>query len=118
MIEVNETQQAEKLRRGKTRCIRLSCNGVNDKKELNFNAHDRVCSKNASTFASWCGCMIRKKPNALSMVEHWKDIPKDLIDYQQKMLQLVSVSCFSIYSIYGYVCCYLIVFIFTSDHVY
>lgn len=119
VIEVNETPQPEKLRRGRTRCIRLSRNGVNEKEELKFNAQGRVCSKNASTFASWCGCIVRKRTNAPLMVKDWKDIPKEPIDYEQKMLQLVSVSFFVLTSTTLMdVCCLVIIYILLSPHVY
>lgn len=49
-IKENVAPLAHKLRSGRTRCIRLSCNGINDKEELEFNAKGRVCSKNVSMF--------------------------------------------------------------------
>lgn len=80
----------------------LPRNGVNEKQEQKFNAHGCVFSKNASTFASWYGCIVRKRTTAPLMVKDWKGIPKEPIDYQQKMLQLVSVSRILINNICAY----------------
>lgn len=79
-----------RLCRGRTRCIRLSRNGFNEKEVLKFNSQGKVCSQNVSVFASWCGCIVRKRMNAPLMVSNWKDIYKALIEYEAKMFILVA----------------------------
>lgn len=59
----NVTQLEEKLRQGRTRCIWLSNNGMNEREDLEFNAQGGVCSQNATVFANWCGCGVRKQTN-------------------------------------------------------
>lgn len=45
-------------------------NKLNEKEEIKFNGQGRVCSKNALTFASWCGCIVRKRTNAPLMAKN------------------------------------------------
>lgn len=70
----------------------LSRNGINEKEVLKFNVQVRICSKNASVFASWCGCIVRKRMNAPVMMTVWNDIRKEPMDYEAKMCMLGAVS--------------------------
>lgn len=77
---------------GSTKCIKLSKNSVNEKEPLEFNAQGRVCSPNMSIFANWCGILSRRRTNIPLKVRDWKNISKELVDYEAKLLTRVSVS--------------------------
>ncbi len=83
---------AIKLRRGRTRCIKLSRNGINEREALEFNALGQVCSPNASVFANWCGCIVRRRTNVPLQVKDWKNIPRDPVDFEAKLLDQLAVS--------------------------
>jgi hypothetical protein len=84
-------EQMVKLRRGRTRCIKLGRNGCNERESLEFNAEGKICSPNATVFANWCGCVVRKRTNVPLQCKDWKDIPKEPVDYEAKLLDVISV---------------------------